>query len=144
MLGNRMNKTPAILKILIFGVILVGISLLFWQFVLTGILLLAVYRGRHDQWVCAIAALIVVLIMRIWMNRWPIFVENETAPLAGELLLGLVSWALGSIGVSSGYRMPAFFIEGLRHTTYLQPALEHPAPPPNNRQDFDKSTTSNT
>ena len=132
MLGNRMKKTLAILKIFIFGVILVGISILFWPFVLTGIILWTVFRGRQDHWITPTGALVVVLILRFSMNRWLLYFDMEHVPPGVwyyEVLLGLASWALGSIFVSAGYRMPTFFIDGLRLTATSKPASEIHAKP---------------
>ena len=111
---KNMKKTIATLKILLLGIILLGALILFWRFVLPGLVLWCIFRGRNSQWITAIAALTIVLIWRFSTSNWPVYIGGHSAHAwYVELLAGIVSWALASIFVSAGYLTPTFFIEGL-------------------------------
>jgi hypothetical protein len=107
------NPTTA-LKILLFGTVVVAISVFFWPFVLPGLILWLIFRGRYDHWIAPLAALTIVLIWRLSLNSWPIHIgDGSTNVWYVELLMGVVSWALASIFVGAGYLTPKFFLEGL-------------------------------
>ena len=116
-----MKNTIATHKILILGAILIGVSILFWPFVLPGCALWYIFRGRYSQWITPIAALTIVLIWRLSMNSWPVHIgDSSTHAWYVELLAGVVSWALASIFVSAGYFAPKLFIEGLNSRSSRQ------------------------
>jgi hypothetical protein len=109
-----MKKTIATLKIILLGGILLGVSILFWPFVLPGLVLWCIFRGSNSQWITGIAALTIVLIWRLLTSNWPVYIGDYSAHAwYVELLAGIVSWALVSIFVSAGYLTPTMFIEGL-------------------------------
>lgn len=110
---NMKNPTTA-LKILLLGTVVVAISVFFWPFVLPGLILWFIFRGRYDHWIAPIAALAIVLMWRLSLNSWPIHIgDGSTNVWYAELLMGVVSWALASIFVGAGYLTPKFFLEGL-------------------------------
>ena len=109
-----MKKTIATLKILLLGAILLGVSILFWPFVLPGIALWCIFRGLYSQWITPIAALAIILFWRLSMHSWPVHIgDGSTHAWYVELMAGIVSWALASIFVSAGYLAPKLFIAGL-------------------------------
>jgi hypothetical protein len=112
---DNMKKAIATLKLILLGAILLGILIFFWPFVLSGLVLWCVFRGRYSQWITPIAALTIVLTWRLSMNSWPVHIgDSSTHAWYVDLLAGIVSWALASIFVSAGYLTPKLFIEGLR------------------------------
>jgi hypothetical protein len=116
-----MKKTIATLKILLLGAILLGVSIFFWQYVLSGLVLSCIFRGRYSQWITPIAALTIVLIWRLSMSNWPVHIGDSTVyAWYVDLLAGIVSWALASIFVGAGYVLPKLFIEGLNSRTPRQ------------------------
>ena len=110
-----MKTFAAILKIVILSLIGIGILSLFWPFVIPGMLLWWIFRERYQGWVGSAVALLVVLILRFSMGEWQMRVGGQSSgEWYVEVMLGIVSWAVGSILVTVGYNIPGYFLGGLR------------------------------
>lgn len=97
------------------NLLLLGLSLLFWPFVIPGILLSFFCKGRHERWVVPIAALVVVCGWRIATGNWTVRIGGDSDH--GWLVEGsrvVMSWAIGSILLGAGFKMSRFFAEELR------------------------------
>lgn len=110
----KMKIASAILKIVVLGLIGIGALSLFGVYVIPGMLLWWILRGRYEGWMGAATALLIVLILRLSMDAWPMRIGGQSSgEWFVELMLGIVSWAIGSILVTAGYNLPRFFLDGL-------------------------------
>ena len=110
-----MKKLFAILKIVILSLIGMVLLGLFWAFLVPGMMLWWILRERYQEWVGVATALGILLIWRFFAGEWNARADGQSSgDLGMELALGAVSWAIGSILVSAGYRIPKYFLEGLR------------------------------
>lgn len=98
-----MKIAATILKIVVLSVIGIGALSLFWVYVIPGMLLWWRFHGRYRGWMGAAAALLIVLILRLSMGEWPMRIGGHSSGAwYAELMLGIVSWASGSILVTVG------------------------------------------
>jgi hypothetical protein len=109
-----MKSFSTIIKIAILAVIGTAILLLFWAYVIPGILLWWIFRGHYRDWIGGVVTLLIVVSLRHFAGHWPTSVGELGSQLwYVELASCLLSWAVGWIFVSAGYRIPQYFLEGL-------------------------------
>lgn len=89
------------------------ISILFFPFVVPGMLLARFVKSPHERWVTSIAALLIVVVWRMIFGTWVVnFGGDSPGEWMVECLELVVSWAVGVIFVRAGFRMPRYFMEG--------------------------------
>ncbi len=106
-----MKTTKAILKIAAWCLIGIGILSLFARYyVIPGLLLWWIFRERYRGWMGAATALLVVLILRFSTGEWPMRIGGHSSgEWFVEVMLGILSWAIGSILVNVGYNIARYF-----------------------------------
>ena len=102
-----MKTAKAILNIAAWCLIGIGILSLFARYyVIPGLLLWWVFRERYRGWMEAATALLVVLILRFSTGEWPMRIGGHSSgEWLVEVMLGIVSWAIGAILVNVGYNL---------------------------------------
>ena len=77
-----------------------ALSILFFPFVIPGMLLSPVVRERSGPWILGLAALLIVVTWRMIVGSWIVRIGGD---LPGEwpveLMRVVVNWAFGSIGL---------------------------------------------
>lgn len=112
-----MNRVVPLLKILIRGAFAVVISILFFPFVVPGMLLSTFVKSPHERWVLPAAALLIVVVWRMIFGTWVVQIGGDShGEWSVESLELVVNWATGAIFVRAGFLMPRFFLEGLQST----------------------------
>lgn len=120
-----MNRTLPLLKVLIFGTCSAALTILFFPFVIPGMLLSRIVKNPHERWVLPSTALLIVVGWRMICGTWAVSIGGDSDDdwmVEGMELV--VSWAFGVIFVRAGFRMPRYFLEGLRSTPSHRPASE--------------------
>ena len=110
-----MKKLLLALKIIVYGLIGIGIISLFWVYVIPGMLLWCIFRERYRAWIGSIVALFIVLVTRYSMD-WGVKMGDESASFSWLLEFSsvLITWAIASLFVSAGYHTPRYFLSGWR------------------------------
>lgn len=110
-----MNRTIPLLKILAFGVSAIALSLLFFPFVIPGLLLSRIVKNHHERWVLPLVALMIVMVWRVTSGNWFLSIAGES-PTERIVEIGqlVLNWAYGVIFLRAGFRMPSLFKDGLR------------------------------
>ncbi len=89
--------------------------IIFWTYVIPGILLWCIFRGSYRDWIGGVTALLIVVALRCFAGHWPTSVGELGSQLwYVELASCVLSWAVGSIFVSAGYYIPQYFLEGFK------------------------------
>jgi hypothetical protein len=108
-----MSRTLNLLKVLIRGAVIVVISILFFPFVVPGMLLSKYVKSPHERWVIPVAALLINVVWRMICGTWVVDIGGDTqGEWMVESLELVVSWAFGVIFVRAGFQMPRYFMEG--------------------------------
>ena len=118
-----MKTFAIILKIIVLSFVAIGLLSLFWVFVIPGMLLWIAYRERYHRWIGSAVALLVVLTLRFSTGEWQMRIGGQgSGDWFAELMLGILSWAVGSILVAAGYNIPQYFLDGLNNKKEQKPS----------------------
>lgn len=120
-----MSKALPVLKILVLGGFAAALALLFFPFVIPGMLLSRIVKSPHERWVLPSTALLIVVGWRMICGTWAVSIGGDSDDeWMVEALELVVSWATGVIFVRAGFRIPHRFREGLRSTPSHRPASQ--------------------
>ena len=120
-----MKTFAIILKIGALSLVGIGLLSLFWVFVVPGMLLWIIFRDRYHRWIGSVVALAVVLILRVSMGEWQMRIGGQSSgEWFSELMLGILSWAVGAILVAAGYNIPKYFLDGWNKTKQTKQEIE--------------------
>ena len=109
-------KISAVAKTLLL-IILLSL-LLFWPFLIPGIVLGLVLRGRLAFPISIVSGLLLVALYRYLNQQWTLPLgESDDLNILYEIAFGLISWAIGAMLFLAGYRVPSHLSEGFRSVT---------------------------
>lgn len=115
-----MSRAIPLLKILVLGGFAAALAILFFPFVIPGMLLAKIVKSPHERWVLPSTALLIVVVWRVIFGTWMVSIGSDSP---GEWIVEfgqlIANWAYGAIFIRVGFRMPSFFMEGMRSTGKL-------------------------
>jgi hypothetical protein len=117
-----MKTSLLILKIIVLGLIGLGALALFWVYVVPGIVLGFLRLDQRHKWLPGVTALFIVGILRFSTGTWQIkFGDMDPGPWYVQCAAGLLQWAVASILVSAGCRIPQYFMNGFLNPSNPKP-----------------------
>lgn len=124
------HPMTVIAKMSFYSVASMLFTLLFWPFVIPGIVLSFFCGKRCEIWAVAVVALAIIVGCHAISGDWMVRIGGKSDDgWLVEISRFILSWAIGTIFVGAGFKVPRLFREGLDSTRKPLPEQDTPSAP---------------